>query len=100
MHAKFVTAAQLRSRAFGHNIESLAEAAVDSGLVLDDEDQDVLRLMTSDALMRSRYIKSGFYTWATIEALDRTARSLRKSVGSSLRESGVLVRNLFPDALE
>jgi HEPN domain-containing protein len=53
------SARELASRKFGHDFSALGERAEALGLFLMDEDKDVLLLMgTTDAVIRSRYIKT------------------------------------------
>jgi hypothetical protein len=71
---------QLRKRPFGHRIDVLAETSVDRGLHLDDEDKQVIDLMaTGNNVIDARYLRLGLFRLPTIEALDRTAQSLRRS---------------------
>ncbi len=78
---------------FGHSIERLAKEAETFGLALIDEDREVLAILDSGgAIIEARYIKTGFKTWATLEALNRTCNSIRGNVGVILHKSGVPVR--------
>jgi hypothetical protein len=77
---------------FRHNIKRMRAKAEKHGLCLMDEDREVLALMKGDVLIRSRYIRTGFGTFSTIEGLDRTCKSLREGVGALLRKAGVQVR--------
>ena len=77
---------------FRHSIKRMRAKAERNGLCLMDEDREVLALMKGDVLIRARYIRTGFFTFPTLEALDRTCKSLRESVGKLLREAGVKVR--------
>jgi hypothetical protein len=87
------TAKELRGRKFGHRTCCLSERAGELGLHFDDEEREVLSLMaTTDAIIRSRYIQTGFFQWPSPEALDRTCTSLRQSVGVALQKDDVLVR--------
>lgn len=87
------TVAELASRKFGHSSRQLKKRATQLGLTFDDEDAEVLRLMSkTDAVIRSRYLQTGFFRWPSPEALDRTCRSLRVSVGAALRDGGIHVR--------
>ncbi len=87
------TPKELRSRKFGHRTCCLAERAGELGLHFDDEDREVLSLMaTTDAIIRSRYIQTGYFRWPAPEALDRTCASLRQSVGVALKKDAVPVR--------
>lgn len=85
---------ELASRKYGHRTCCLRERAVELGLIFQDEDNEVLSLMaTTDAVIRSRYMQTGFFTWPSNEALERTCKSLRRSVGEALRKHGQLVRH-------
>jgi len=87
------SARELRGRKFGHRVCCLSERASKLGLFFMDEDLEVLSLMaTTDAVIRSRYIQTGYFTWPTLEALDRTCKSLRESIGRALTQSGIAVR--------
>jgi HEPN domain-containing protein len=77
---------------FRHSIKRMRAKAERHGLSLMDEDREVLALMKGDILIRARYTRTGYGTFPTIEALDRTCMSLRESVGTLLRKAGVLVR--------
>jgi DNA-binding NtrC family response regulator len=48
--------------------------------------------INSDAQIRSRYLQTGFFRWASLPALDRTCKSLHHSIGHALKQSGVPVR--------
>jgi hypothetical protein len=86
------SAESLRKK-FGHNLTKLSRMAGELGLHFDDEDLEVFALTeTSDAVMGSRYIKTGFFTLPAIEALHRTCKSLRQSVGTALKQRGDPVR--------
>lgn len=87
------TPQELRSKKFGHRTCCLTERAAQLGLEFDDEDVEVFSLMTTtDAIIRSRYLETGFFRWPTLEALNRTCKSLRVSVRDELRRKGVHVR--------
>lgn len=87
------TAEELASRAFGHSTSRLKTRADQLGLFFEDEDVEVLSLMAStDAVIRSRYIQTGAFTFPSPEALDRTCKSLRRSVGKALKERCINVR--------
>jgi hypothetical protein len=84
---------ELRSKRFGHKTCCLTERASELGLFFVDEDLIVFSLMaTTDAVIRSRYLQTGYFHWPTLEALDRTCRSLRESVGRELKTVGIPVR--------
>jgi hypothetical protein len=78
---------------FSHKFSRLATEAEANGLTFDDEDRNVLALMTdTDVVMRARYIRTGPATFHTLEALERTCKSLRENVGALLRKAKVPVR--------
>jgi hypothetical protein len=77
---------------FGHRAKQLMTRAKELGLPFDDEDVEVLTMMgETDAVIRSRYTRSGFFSWPTLEALNRTCKSLRVSVNAALKKSGVII---------
>ena|SRR5258708_7820632 len=83
---------QLRSKKFGHRICCLTDRASELGLSFMDEDKEIFSMMgTTDALLRSRYIQTGAFSWPSPEALDRTCRSLRVSIAKDLRGKGITV---------
>jgi hypothetical protein len=78
---------------FGHQIKLLAREAETLGLVVGENDRAVLVLIDdTDAMIDSRYIKTGTKRLATLEALRRTCKSIRDCVGTILRSNGVPVR--------
>lgn len=82
---------------YRHSATKLMQRAKELGLHFDDEDVEVLGLMgETDAVIRSRYVRSGFFRWPTLEALNRTCKSLRVSVCGDLRRQGVNVRLVKP----
>jgi hypothetical protein len=79
--------------ALRHNWQRLRSAYEENGGRLTDEDVDVVRnLAASNASIRFRYIETGFSSWATPEALSRTAESLHDTVRSRLKRAGQPVR--------
>ena len=77
----------------GHSWARLRASFIDAGGSLDDEDEDVLSLLAStNASIDFRYIRTGAFTWPTMEALARTARSLHYSVRENLRTAGKPIR--------
>ena len=94
------TIKELASRKFGHKTCCLAERATKLGVEFDDEDNVVISMMsTTDAVIRSRYIETGYFRWPSYEALDRTCVSMRDRFGKRLANDGVPVRlQRFPDA--
>jgi hypothetical protein len=78
---------------YGHDVGKLSRKSVSLGLQFDDKDIEIFGLMSeTDAVIRSRYILTGPFTWPDIEELNRTCLGLRRSVGSVLRENGEPVR--------
>jgi hypothetical protein len=77
----------------GHDAGKLSKKSAELGLEFDDEDLGIFDLMSkTDAVIRSRYILTGPYTWPEISALNRVCVSLRRSVGAVLRKKGEPVR--------
>jgi len=88
-----ISVAQLAGSKFGHKVERLGHRAVEAGLVLLDEDVEVLRLMEhTDIVIRARYIRTGYFSMPTLGVVDRTCQSLRGSVAEAIRKSGTFVR--------
>jgi HEPN domain-containing protein len=81
------------SKKFVHKIERLLKGAEALGLLITDEDREVFSLMANtNAVVESRYLKTGSKTWPTLGALNRTCGSIRDSVGVILHKNGVPVR--------
>lgn len=81
------------SKRFGHKIGRMTEEAEKHGLFIMDEDREVFALMRdTDVVIRARYIRRGQSTHHPPEALSRTCKSLRVSVGKLLRKAQVMVR--------
>jgi hypothetical protein len=78
---------------YGHDACKLSKKSAELGLEFDDEDLGVFDLMSkTDAVIRSRYILTGHYSWPEISALNRVCVSLRRSVGAVLAKKGEPVR--------
>jgi hypothetical protein len=78
---------------FGHQIKLLVREAETLGLVVGENDRTVLMLIdNTDAMIDSRYIRTGTRLLVTLESLRRTCKSIRDGVGTILRNNGVLVR--------
>jgi len=78
---------------FGHQIKLLTREAGTLGLVVGDDDRAVLALIDdTDAMIDSRYIRTGTKRLATLDALSRTSKSIRDGVGTILRSNRVPVR--------
>jgi len=91
------TAKELASRKFGHNFGAPTGRAEELGLVLNKSDKAVLEFMRdTDAVPRARYIKVGAASRVAHQALLRTSRCLRQSVGEALLEAGESVRGIAP----
>jgi hypothetical protein len=87
------TPKELRGKKFGHKTCCLSERAGALGLHFDDHDLQVFSLMScTDAVIRSRYIETGFRQWPSPESLDRTCKNLRQSVGQELKRANLPVR--------
>lgn len=80
-------------RQFGHNAVKLRDEAKSRGLHFDNEDTAVLAYMgETDAVIDSRFLKTGYFQRPANEALDRTCNSLHQSVGEALKKKGFPVR--------
>jgi HEPN domain-containing protein len=87
------TADELASRKFGHRTGVIAKRAAELGIKFDEEDVEVLAMMAStDAVIRSRYIETGFFRWPAHQALNRTCKSLRDLIGTALKKNKIPVR--------
>ena len=81
---------------FGHQIKLLVREAETLGLVVGENDRTVLMLIdNTDAMIDSRYIRTGTRLLVTLESLRRTCKSIRDGVGTILRSNRVPVR--LPD---
>jgi hypothetical protein len=86
------SAKELRGKKFGHKVCCLTERAAELGLTYMDEDKEIFsRMGSTDAMLRSRYIQTGFTNWPTPEGLERTCLSLRVAVATNLREKGLTI---------
>jgi len=80
-----------------HGFSALRDVCTTRGLWLADEDRDVLAQIGAEYnYIRARYIRTGFFRGATIEALSRTGASLVETVGGRLREPGIAIRDVAP----
>ena len=78
---------------FGHQIKLLVREAETLGLVVGENDRTVLMLIdNTDAMIDSRYIRTGTRLLVTLESLRRTCKSIRDGVGTILRNNDVPVR--------
>jgi hypothetical protein len=88
-----VTVKDLAGRKYGHRYCCLLEVATENGVPMMDEDVAVFAmLINSDAVIRSRYLQTGYFSWPAVEALDRTVMSLREPIGKALQNAGYVVR--------
>ena len=63
------------------------------GLAVGENDRTVLMLIdNTDAMIDSRYIRTGTKRLATLEALRHTCKNIRNGVGTILRSNRVPVR--------
>jgi hypothetical protein len=80
-------------KAIGHRLDKAGDKAIELGLVLMDEDKEVLDIIgDSDTVINARYIVTGAFSRPAEEALSRTCLSLDNSVGKKLIELGVPIR--------
>jgi hypothetical protein len=80
-------------RKLGHRIRLLVREAETLGLVISDDDCAVLALIDdTDAMLDSRYIRTGTKRLATFEALRGTCQNIRDGVGTILANNDVPVR--------
>jgi hypothetical protein len=76
----------------GHKTGRLTNRARKLGLSLTERDSEVFAIMANtDAVIRSRYIRTGAFTWPRLEALDDACQNLRDEVGSALRKAGLVI---------
>jgi hypothetical protein len=76
----------------GHSINKIAAKVQSCGLILDDEDKEVLSLMSeADNVIRSRYIQTGAFTRPEEEALSRTCAALEEQVAGAFAKSGIVI---------
>ncbi len=81
LRGKGHSAAELRSRKFGHRICCLSERAAQYGLKFGERDIQVFSWMScTDAVIESRYIVVGLKREIPCSALEQTCRSLRELV--------------------
>jgi hypothetical protein len=83
----------LALKGLSHRTGKLESEFLRHGGELMDEDREVLELMEkTDVVAQSRYIRTGFFTKPTLEALARTAKSLADTTRSALKQTGLPVR--------
>lgn len=84
---------ELRGKKFGHRTCCLTERARQLGLFFMDEDIQIFSLMiTTEVVIRSRYLQTGYGRWPTHEGLHRVCKGLHESIGPAIRSKGLLVR--------
>jgi len=89
------TVRKLASRNLGHNFKNLADEAEAHGLPYMEEDRHIFRLMAeTDAVIRSRYHRTGAFYWPTTDGLDRTCKSIREPIGKALKNAGHPARGI------
>lgn len=84
-------------KAISHHIVKIAAEAQKLGLLLDEEDMQVINLMHDfDNVVRSRYIVTGAFSRPAEDALSRTCNSLDQLIVVELRKRNVSVRTVQP----
>ena len=69
------TPKELASRKFGHSTAALEKRTSQLGLFFEDEDKEILSLMAkTDAVIRSRYIQTGYFQWPHPDALNHACK--------------------------
>ena len=85
--------AELRGRRFGHRICCLWNRATELGVKFSDHDKAIFSWMSStDAVIESRYIVTGYRCEPTYKDLAQTCSSVRQLIGNALRSRNVMVR--------
>jgi hypothetical protein len=88
-----LSARELKTRYYGHRVDHLSEKAISLGLPVTHDDRDTIdEIVRADAIIGSRYIRTGSVKSLSVDALDRTCRSLRENVVVALKEKGTPVR--------
>jgi hypothetical protein len=80
------------TRRYGHRFVKLRKACSTRGAQFDDEDIAVMKVIDGDNYWRSRYIKTGFVSDASLGAVARTCNSLARCGFVFLRGRKVLLR--------
>lgn len=81
-----LTVQDLASRMFGHRYCCLLESARTLGLALSEKDVAVFSmLINSDAVIRSRYLSTGYFSLPDMPELDGVCESLRSKIVLSFR---------------
>ena len=95
LRLKGLTVRELASRKIGHDFKNLTDEAEFRGLPYMDEDRHIFRLMAeTDAVIRSRYHRTGAFYWPTTDGLDRVCKSIREPIGQALKKAGHPVRGI------
>jgi hypothetical protein len=77
-------------KSIGHRVDKAGEKAIEKGLLLLDEDREVISIIgDGDTVINSRYIVTGAFSRPVEDALSRTCGSLDETVGKKLRELGI-----------
>jgi hypothetical protein len=80
-------------KSIGHRVDKAGEKAIEMGLLLLDEDKEVISIIgDGDTVINSRYIVTGAFSRPAEDALSRTCGSLDETVGKTLRHQGIAVR--------
>jgi len=78
---------------FGHQIKRIKNRAKKLGLTFNGEDEESILLMhKTDAIIRSRYLQTGFVTWPTLTSMEKMCRRLRQQIGAELKKADIPVR--------
>lgn len=93
LRAHSIHPSALRSHEYGHDARKLSRKSEVLGLALAEHDKEVFRLMAdTDAVIRSRYISTGYFRWPDVGALDGTCKRLRRAIAEELMLRGHRVR--------
>lgn len=77
----------------GHRVAVLAKQAIDSGLSLAPEHEEILfHIDDADVPLEARYIVTGFKSRPTNDGLSDISKSLDRTVGHALAETGLPIR--------
>lgn len=78
----------------GHRVAVLANVAIENGLALTPEHQEILsHIDDADVPIEARYIVTGFKVRPTNEGLSSVSESLDQTVGEALAKTGLPIRN-------
>jgi len=70
---------------WGHDINILAKKCRSHGLEFDPHDKEVFDLIHGD-MMKARYLKTGYFQPARLEALERTTKWLYEEISIAMKE--------------